>query len=126
MTEEGKYVTSQVSGLTFADISLDSDFLEQMEFIYGDDATVSALNAGFQYEVKRYLQKPPGVDANPSTGEIQRSTGKAREIQRWDTLCPYENDLDKCAKGYGYQILVDRALVFPTAPAPYRRVKDEQ
>lgn len=104
--------------MTFADISLDSEFLEQMKFIYGDDATVSALNAGFQNEVKRYLQKPRSLDANPSSREIQRSTGKAREIQRWN--------LDKCAKDYGYQILVDRALVFPSAPAPYRRVRGEQ
>jgi hypothetical protein len=108
MTEEGRYVTSQVSRLTFADISLDSEFLEQMEFIYSDDATVSALNAGFQNEVKWYLQKSRGLDANPSSGEIQRSTGKAREIQRWD--------LDKCAKDYGYKILVDRALVFCLIP----------
>jgi hypothetical protein len=126
MTEEGKYVTSHVSCLTFADISLESEFLEQMKFIYGDDATVAALNAGFLNEVKRYLRKPRGQDANPSSGETQRSTDKAREIQRWDTLCPYDNDLDKCAKGYGYQILIDMALVFPSAPAPYGRVKGEQ
>jgi hypothetical protein len=126
MTEDGKYVTSQVSCLTFADISLESEFLEQMKFIYGNDATVAALNAGFQDEVKRYLRKPHGQDANPSCGGTQRSTDKAREIQKWDTLCPYENDLDRCAKGYGYQILIDMALVFPRAPGPYRRVKGEQ
>ncbi|KAJ6041451.1 uncharacterized protein N7446_010661 [Penicillium canescens] len=103
----------------------EKEFLNQMSFIYSLDAAKVVFQNGFEDDLGSYLRTPsdlePSKYARSPSKLISRTAEDGKSIGIWDTLRPYEVQVAGYQKGYGYQILVDKALAFPKEPKPHTR-----